>query len=376
MTRNFKIYCDEAIGFLDLFRPLGTLVPFAAVDLCSELIRDADILLVRSVSRVDESILKNSLVKFVGSATAGIDHIDLDYLARRNIEFASGLGGNARAVVEYVIGVLLYWHHIKKIKLPDIKVGIVGVGQVGGRLADMLTQLGVLVRCNDPILAETDRSRKYESIDALMDCDVITLHTPLTYDGVYPTYHLFDEVPLAKMKRGSLLINTSRGGVVNETALISALQQKSLAGAVIDTWADEPNISLSLFQLVDGATPHIAGYTQLARVRLAEALFKALSRFLKCEASFAAPVQQKADYVLNFGALRGFDAVASCPQLWPLHDTESLKDYFFERGVLADAFLSMRKQYPHRLEFSQMRLDGSDLDDDSRRILSVLGFRN
>jgi erythronate-4-phosphate dehydrogenase len=240
-------------------------------------------LFVRSVTKINESLLKSSNVNFVGTATAGIDHIDVKYLNDHSISFASAPGSNAVAVAEYVYFALLSYSHSCKISLRNKVLGIFGLGQVGKRVAKIAETLGMNIIASDPLLEES--GIMYQNIEwktkseILQQADVISIHTPLTYKGAYPTAKMFsiDEFDIMS---ASLLIQTSRGGIIDESALLNTLQKSTLLLA-IDVWEKEPlwNAHIANHSSTYMATPHIAGYTKTAREKGGEMIVEAYARY-------------------------------------------------------------------------------------------------
>jgi len=279
-----KIVIDENVLLgKETFSLIGevTLAPGRAIT--PEAIKDADLLVVRSVTKVDEKLLENSNVKFVGSATAGIDHIDIEYLKSRDIGFSSAPGSNSNSVTEYVMAGLLLLNRKGKISLEEMSLGVVGVGNVGSKVVKKAEGLGLKVLQNDPPRFRESKDSVFRELDELMSCDVITLHVPLSHSGVDRTLNLFDEKRLHKMKRGSVLVNTSRGKVVDGLALKSALRKGYLSGAILDVWAEEPDIDKELLELVDVGTSHIAGYSYDGKVKGTKMVFDAICGFFSID---------------------------------------------------------------------------------------------
>jgi len=230
-------------------------------DMTADVVRDADCLLVRSVTKVGADLLEGSRLKFVATATIGFEHIDVDYLRKRGIGFASAPGSNANSVAEYIVAALLEIGRKHSFKLEGKSIGIIGVGNVGSRVANKCAALGMKVKLNDPPLARQTGDSKYRSLDELFDCDFITLHTPLTFEGEDKTFHLADEKFFESLKDGCGFINTSRGGVHDTEPLKQAIRSGRLGPVVLDVWENEPNIDCQLLRIVDLSTPHIAGYS-------------------------------------------------------------------------------------------------------------------
>ncbi|MBL4782368.1 MAG: 4-phosphoerythronate dehydrogenase [Porticoccaceae bacterium] len=259
-----KIIADENMSaVLELFAPYGEVETLAGRDISAASVAGADILLVRSVTRVDAQLLKGSRVKFVGSATIGTDHIDLHYLQHKGIHFAHAPGCNAEAVVQYMFSVFCSLEPQWRNKT----VGIVGCGNVGGRLLRRLSALGVDCRVYDPFLSASDGDALGD-LQTVLGADIICLHTPLTRDGPFPSHHMIDQQVLEETIRpGALLINAGRGAVIDNSALLVHLRAGADLNVVLDVWEDEPLINLDLLEQVKLATPHIAGYSLEGRLR-------------------------------------------------------------------------------------------------------------
>src|SRR5690606_27090310 len=225
-------------------------------------LRDADALIVRSVTRVDRALLDGTPVRFVGTATVGVDHVDRAYLAEAGIGFASSAGCNSRSVVEYVITVLLEIAVAHDITLAGKTLGIVGHGNIGSRLAKVAPILGLNVLVNDPPLERAGHPGPFITLEHLLQhSDFVTFHVPKITTGPDRTIGLIDSARLAAMKPTAWLINGSRGDVVVGDDLKSALAARRIAGAVLDVWEGEPAIDRELMDAVFLATPHIAGYS-------------------------------------------------------------------------------------------------------------------
>ncbi len=271
----------------ELFGEFGDIRRVGGREISPKDVQNADVVLVRSVTRVDAKLLANSTVRFVGSATIGTDHVDLEYLHKERIAFAYAPGSNADSVSDYVMAALLRLAIRKGERLRGKKVGIVGVGEIGGRLAERLPSFGSDVLLNDPPRQESenagDCSRDFRPLgDVLQSADVVTLHVPLVLEGLHPTYHLIDESRLKQFKPGAWLINTSRGAVVDNDALARSLRdRRGPAGVVLDVWENEPEPNAELVSRADLATPHVAGYAYDAKIRGARMLYRALRDFLR-----------------------------------------------------------------------------------------------
>ncbi len=257
-----KIVADADIPFVrECLSSVGDVEVLSGRDITPRVIADADALLVRSITPVNRELLAGSRVRFVGTATIGFDHVDVGYLERAGIGFASAPGSNANSAAEYISAALLEVGRRHRIRLEGKSIGIIGVGNVGGRVARQCEALGMRVLRNDPPLQRQTGDPIYVPLETLYDCDFVTIHTPLTHVGVDKTYHLADAGFFSSLKRGAVFLNASRGAVVDTQALKDAIQSERLQAVVLDVWENEPEIDTELLSMVDLGTPHIAGYS-------------------------------------------------------------------------------------------------------------------
>ena len=273
-----KIIVDQNIPLAEaLFGDMGTLLRLPGREITAADCRDADILLVRSITPVNEALLKGSRVKFVGSCTIGVDHLDREYLHEQGIHWASAPGCNANAVVQYVLSAMA---HAQPQWLGK-RVGIIGCGNIGRRLYQRLVALGVDCCCYDPFLADAkdNSGLRLVSFEEVLKADIISCHTPLTQDGPHPTYHLLGEAELRQLSTDTLLMNSGRGPVIDNRALSQVLASHPLK-VVLDVWEQEPDIDIALLQQVTLATPHIAGYSLEGKEQGSWMIYQALCQFL------------------------------------------------------------------------------------------------
>ena len=277
-----KILVDENMPYArELFSRLGDVEAVPGRPVPREALAGADALMVRSVTKVDETLLVGEAVKFVGTATAGTDHVDIPWLEQAGIGFSAAPGCNAIAVVEYVFSSLLMLAERDGFTLTDRTVGIVGVGNVGGRLQARLEALGVRTLLCDPPRADRGDEGDFRSLDALVaEADILTFHTPLFKSGPYTSLHLADESLIQRLKPGTILINACRGPVVDNAALLRRLEAGQDLSVVLDVWEGEPNLNTALLEHVDIGTPHIAGYTLEGKARGTTQVFEAYSQFI------------------------------------------------------------------------------------------------
>lgn len=353
-----KIVADENIPFArECFSTLGEVELKHGRHLTKESVQDADILFVRSITKINENLLKGTKVKFVGSATAGIDHVDTEYLKSEGIGFSSAPGSNANSVAEYVITALLIMAEKKKFSLEGLKIGIIGVGNVGTRVLKKIEALGMIPILNDPPLAEKTGDSIYKPLEELLNCDIITCHTPLTKDGDHPTYHLLDKSFLDKMKKDSILFNTARGGVVDEKPLKNLIQSGKFKGILLDVWENEPEIDLELLNIVDFGSPHIAGYSYDGKVLGTQMIYEGACGFFKIKPTwnpldFMAKPENPLVEINPSEKIQTLLCEATSSVCKVERDNFDLRKSFEvteeEKGPFFD---KLRKEYPRRWEF-------------------------
>lgn len=258
-----KILADTHIPYLQgVAEQFGEVSYLPGDQFTKETVKDKDVLIVRTVTHFDEKILKGSKVKLICSATIGYDHIDTEYCNQNNIVWRTAPGCNARSVEQYVTSSLLKMSDKRNFNLRDKTIGIVGVGNVGKEVARVCELLGMRVLLNDPPRQEAEKSNAFvDMITIQKESDIITFHTPLIKEGKHVTYHLADADFFMTLLKQPIIINSSRGAVVDNQALKRALRSENVSGAIIDTWENEPKIDRDLLEIVDIATPHIAGYS-------------------------------------------------------------------------------------------------------------------
>ncbi|HAJ91059.1 MAG TPA: 4-phosphoerythronate dehydrogenase PdxB [Gammaproteobacteria bacterium] len=373
-----KIIADENIPCVkEAFASLGEVTLLPGRSMQPEQLRDADILLVRSVTAVDQALLEYSSVRFVGSATIGFDHVDRAYLQQQGIGFATAPGCNATSAAEYVVSALLVLAERKDFALAGKTVGIIGCGNVGSRVRKKLAALGMRCVVNDPPLQAQGGHDDFVSLDEVLQADVITVHVPYTREGDYPTHHLFDEVLLRQLPPGALFINTSRGAVTDNRALDALLAERDDLSVVLDVWEGEPAINTSLLQRVDLGTPHIAGYSLDGKLRGTEMIYRSASDWFGHSGCWSAADYLPAGSVvehsesgvttmLRAAVFSVYDVRADDARLRAMLDLPP--------GEQSAYFDRLRKEYPVRREFSATSVLVDDADSECESILRGLGF--
>ncbi len=364
-----NVLADENMPFVDeLFSGLANVKKMGGRDMRAEDLIDVDVLLVRSITKVNEQLLNRAnRLRFVGTATIGVDHIDQDYLAERSIPWSSAPGCNATAVAEYVISALLA---LVPGNLQGKTVAIVGAGNIGTRLAVKLEALGVNYFYCDPPKQRAGSEGDYRDLDAVTQADIISLHVPIIRKGIDCTEHMVNAEFLNRLKPGAVLINSCRGDVVDNQALREHLLTKPPLYTVMDVWQNEPMIDLELLKLVDIATPHIAGYSLEGKANGTFALYQKW-----CELS-GEPAAVRVEDLLPKMAIdkvsinQGATEAVITKLVHLIYDIRDDDLLCRRQGIDAKGFDNLRKQYKVRREFSALSLDNTD----NPMLLKQLGF--
>ena len=369
-----KILVDENMPYArELFSRTGEVVAVPGRPLPEAELRDASALMVRSVTPVNAALLADTPVKFVGTATAGTDHVDQASLQAAGIGFSAAPGCNAIAVVEYVFSALLLLAERDGFALRDRTVGIVGVGNVGSRLQARLEAWGVKTLLCDPPRADRGDTGPFHTLETLVaQADILTFHTPLNKEGRYKSWHLADAALLMALRPDTILINACRGPVVDNAALLEVLKMRGDLRVVLDVWEPEPDLSLDLLARVDIATAHIAGYTLEGKARGTTQVFEAWSAFI------GQPQQVALESLLpppEFSSitLHGELDQATLKRLAHLvydvrRDDAPLRKAAGQPGE----FDRLRRQYEERREWSSLQVICDEAE--SAALLNQLGF--
>ncbi len=373
------IAVDEAIPYWEeAFTRLGEIRLFSGRKLRPQYIRDADALIVRSVTAVNASLLEGTSVRFVASVSAGMDHLDQKYLKSRDIYFTNAAGCNADSVCQYIITSLQVVAERKNWDLKSKSLAIIGVGNVGSRVEKEARKLGMKVLLCDPPLRDITGDSRYQSFEEVLEADILTFHVPLTMNEPYPTWHMLDQKVLDCLSDRQFLINSARGAVFDNKALRQALQEHWIGGAVLDVWEGEPRIDYSLLDLLDIGTPHIAGITLDGKIRGIEMVLKEFCSFLgvpipwNSRLAFPAKrhIQLPSD-ILGGKALR-WVLLEACNILQDDTNLRALRDLPVEQA--AEGFDHLRNDYPLRLEFRHFVVELKDEQFELADSLKAAGF--
>lgn len=376
---------DENIPYAEaFFSDLGQITRFPGRELTPEQLADADVLLVRSITKVNEALLSQAQkLKFVGTATIGEDHIDKALLREKGIAFSSAPGCNAVSVAEFVISALFVLTEKYGFELQQKTVGIVGVGNIGKALKSKLEALGINLLLCDPPRQDEEQVEGFVSLEYLLaHADIVTFHTPKTKTGKHPSFHLLNKANLPLLKEDVVLVNASRGEVIDNTALLEEVKRREQSGEaaiklVLDVWENEPNPLPELIEYCDLATAHIAGYSLEGKARGTEILYQRVCELLG----------QSKDKKLS-AMLPKHNVAKVCVNTWPSQQDEIKSlvhmvydirrdDALFRRLLAKNGFDWLRKNYPVRREWRSVKLQlvqqPSDTEKKAEKYLQ-LGF--
>ena len=371
-----KIVIDEKIPFIKgVFEPWADVVyrPGSAID--NAMVADADALIVRTRTKCNSQLLKESRVKIIASATIGFDHLDTGWLDAEGIRWVNAPGCNSGSVMQYIVASLFYLALKNSFNLRSLTLGVVGVGNVGSKVVRAARAIGMKVLQNDPPRKRREGLKDFVPLEKVIaECDILTLHVPLTMQGHDRTHYLINRENLSQLKRDCIVINSSRGEVVDSTALCKALEKDIVGGTVLDVWEGEPEADRKLIDLADLATPHIAGYSVDGKSNATVNSVRKVSAALNISLNDWLPgkLPQPAEPVID---LRRYEARNTSPDLvamavrytYPIGED----DHLFRSNP--EKFEFLRDNYRMRREFSSFSVRVTD--EEAIRILTDLGFQ-
>ena len=337
-----KIVIDDKIPYIKevISQITDDAVYKKGAEICYDDVKDADAMIVRTRTKCNRDLLEGSSVKFIATATIGFDHIDTEYLKAAGITWMNCPGCNSGSVAQYLRSVLILLNKDKGENIKNMTLGIVGCGHVGQKVKAAAEQLGMKVLVNDPPRQDAGEEGDFVSLDEIKkSCDIITFHTPMVKEGRYKTVHIADKNFFNTLSKTPYIINTSRGGVVDNNELLKALKTGKVKDAIIDTWENEPDINLELLERIYIGTPHIAGYSADGKVNADNMVIEGLCQYFNIKKSFKIE-PPKLPNEIKFSK----DFEERCLQLYnPLVDSKKLK-------LHPDTFEELRGNYPIRRE--------------------------
>jgi erythronate-4-phosphate dehydrogenase len=374
-----KLVIDENIVFAEeAFSEFGKIILLPGREMKNSDLRDADILIVRSVTNVNKDLLNNSHIRFVGTATIGTDHFDKNYMKENGIFFCSAEGCNSMSVAEYVFAGIFSLTKKYKINLSGKSVGIIGVGNVGSKVKKIAEAVGLSVFQNDPPRQKKENRKDFVSLNEALNCDIVTFHVPLKMSGEDCTYKLLNENNLARIKPGSILINTSRGSVVDNASLKKRLTAQKDIFTILDVWENEPDFDLELLNLVDFGTPHIAGYSFEGKVNGTKIIYDKLCEYLSRPVSWKPKTDEPTENQILWNENKSVQD--NLEEIFPLvysiqADDNRLRNYSMQNSMSHSQYFDyLRKSYPRRREFSAYKVSGNKFSADVIKVLQSLNI--
>jgi erythronate-4-phosphate dehydrogenase len=371
-----KIIADKKIPFLKgVLEPFTDIEYYSGSEITKDKLADTDALIIRTRTRCDAQLLEGTPVKFIASATIGYDHIDIEYCRSKGISWTNAPGCNSGSVMQYLAFVLLYYANNRSIDLRDRVLGVVGVGNVGKKIVRLAEILEMQVLLNDPPRERNEGRCGFISLNGILrEADILSFHVPLVQSGIDKTFHMVDEKILSKMNPGTLLINSSRGEVINTEHLKKSLLNGTPESVILDVWEHEPTIDKQLLENTFFATSHIAGYSADGKANGTKMAVQAVSRFFNLGLDDWEPdeLSDPAEPILNCdGTNKNFQELLSELVFKTynfLGDEKRLRENF-------ENFELIRENYPLRREFNAFSLDTHNVQENFRLKLKQLGFR-
>lgn len=337
-----KVVVDDKIPYIKgVIEKIADNVVYApGTEFTPELVKDADALIIRTRTHCNEHLLKGSRIRFIATATIGFDHIGTAYCHKNNIEWRNAPGCNAGAVTQYLQSTLILLQQLRRKRAEEMTLGVVGVGNVGSKVAGMARQMGFRVLLNDPPREKHEGKELFSPLQELVkQCDILTFHVPLNHEGEYKTHHLADEDFFKTLAHQPVIINTSRGEVIDTRALLTALNAGLVSEAVIDVWEHEPDINLPLLNKVFIGTPHIAGYSADGKANATRMALDALCSFFNLRKDYVITPPEPVNPVISADSMD----IALLKTYDPRKDSQALKQH-------PESFEKLRGNYPLRRE--------------------------
>ncbi|MEI8086825.1 MAG: 4-phosphoerythronate dehydrogenase PdxB [Paludibacter sp.] len=371
-----KIIIDDKIPYIKgAFEGVAEVIYLPGSKTTPEIAKDADAIVTRTRTICNEKLLADSAVKFIATATIGYDHIDTDYCEAQGIKWTNAPGCNSKSVEQYIASTLMVLAETRNLQLKDLCIGVVGVGNVGSKVANVCNLLGMKVLLNDPPRARAEGGNAFVSLKEVMEqADIITLHVPLNMKGDDATFHLGNETFLSQLAKKPVLINSCRGEVIETQAVKQALKNGQLSGFVCDCWENEPDIDLELLSLTTIATPHIGGYSKDGKATGTQMSVKAISDFFGLGLNNWQPsgVESPANPIIEIDGkgLNEQDIIAKV--ILSTYDIRNDDRAFRNNTTL---FEQLRGDYPTRREFPAFTINAKNIESKTLDKLMKLGFK-
>jgi len=377
MSKKIKIVADDKIPFLKgALDDICEMVYLPAKEITKDKIIDADALIIRTRTICNESLLKGTSVKFIATATIGYDHIDTQYCKESCITWTNAPGCNSSSVMQYIASALFTLRKKQKISFDEVALGVIGVGNVGSKVVSLAEKLNIRVYLNDPPRERAEKSCQFISLEGIVrECNIITFHVPLTKEGIDKTFHMADDDFFSALNPGTIVINSSRGEVINTNALKKAIKSKKLNAVVLDVWENEPMIDRELLDLVDIGTPHIAGYSADGKANGTAMSVQAISKFFNLGRDNwypeNVPIPENHQIIIDCKN-KDINDILSEIILFTYDLTEDDK----KLRSNPDSFEKLRENYPIRREFNSYEIKLTNCNDNNiPNTIKNLGFK-
>ena len=370
-----KIIIDDKIPYIKgAFEPFAEAVYLPGKETTPEIVKDADALITRTRTICNKKLLEGSRVKFIATATIGYDHIDTEYCKSAGIEWTNAPGCNAESVNQYIASALFSWSMRKREGLAGKTIGIVGVGNVGSKVAGTCETIGMRVLLNDPPRERIEGPEKFVSLEKIQkEADIITFHVPLNMTGSDATFHMGNETFLQNLSKRPLLINSCRGEVFDTEAIYNALEANDISGVILDCWENEPEIDLELLNLAEFGTPHIAGYSKDGKANGTKMSVQAVSRFFNLGIDNWQPkdVELPASTVVEIDGNQRREYSILAEAVLSTYDIETDDEALREAP---HQFEKLRGNYPVRREFDSYTIKAKNIEKKTLEKLKKLRF--
>ena len=370
-----KIVIDDKIPYVKgAFEPFAEVVYLPGKETTPEVVKDADAIITRTRTKCNRNLLEGSAVKFIATATIGFDHIDTEYCKEAGIEWTNAPGCNAGSVNQYIASALFSWSMRKRNDLAGKTIGIVGVGQVGSRVAKLCQTIGMNVLLNDPPRERAEGPEQFVSLKTIQqEADIITFHVPLNMEGEDATFHMVNEDFMQNLGKTPLLINSCRGEVFDTEAVYNALEASDISEVIIDCWENEPELDLELLNLAEYGTPHIAGYSKDGKANGTKMSVQAVSRFFNLGIDDWEPsgVETPENPIINIDGNQRREYSILAEAILSTYDIENDDEALREAPHL---FEKLRGDYPVRREFTSFTIKAKNIENSTLNKLKELGF--
>jgi len=355
-----KITIDKNITYgEEAFSQVGDVQTVDGRHLTNGMLFGTDALIVRSVTDVNEMLLKNTPVKFVATATIGTDHLDKEFLQSAGIKYISSPGCNSTAVTEYILALLSNIANKHENTLVGKKLGIIGVGNIGRKVAECARILGIETILNDPPRERIENNNIFSSLEETLEADILTFHTPMNRGGKDNTFHLLDESKIFRLALGKIIINASRGAVIDNLALLNAKKEGQNIDFFLDVWENEPGINQELLKYTQIGTPHIAGYSLEGKINGTKICYDAFCEFTGKRPEWKPVLPPVENNIIDVTGLtlypalkKIFDVVYNIDE-----DDKNLRAY---GSNIASHFDTLRKNYRVRRELKNYDIFSND----------------